>query len=133
MRAAVRRLATFVGVGSAAAAVHLGTVKMLVEALGWPPIASNVVGWGVAFVVSYLGHRSLTFSDQQAPRGQTLRRFFLVSATAFAVNELTYAALLAWTPLRYDVALFLVLVGVAVFTYLSSRHWAFLDSSASRP
>jgi len=33
--------------------------------------------------------------------------------------------LLHWTRLRYDLVLALVLVGVAVMTYVLSLHWAF--------
>jgi hypothetical protein len=56
------------------------------------------------------------------------RRFFGVSAAGFATNELTYALLLQWSSLRYDVVLALVLVGVAVITYLLSSRWAFRGS-----
>ena len=128
MKAVPARWLVFIGVGSAAAVVHLATVKALVDAAGWAPLAGNVCGWLIAFGVSFTGHRRLTFGDQGAPRGRALRRFFLVSALGFAANESAYAALLAYTRLRYDVALVLVLLGVAVLTYLSSRHWAFRGS-----
>lgn len=130
MKASALRWAAFIAVGTAAAAVHLATVKGLVDAAGWPPLAGNVAGWLFAFGVSFTGHQRLTFSDHGAPRGRSLRRFFVVSALGFAANEFAYAALLAYTRLRYDVALLLVLLGVAVLTYLSSRHWAFRGSRA---
>ena len=130
MKAAAARWAVFIGVGSAAAAVHLATVKGLVEAAGWPPLAGNICGWLLAFGVSFTGHQRLTFAEQGAPQSRALRRFFIVSALGFVANEAAYAALLAYTRLPYDAALVLVLLGVAVLTYLSSRHWAFLGSRA---
>jgi hypothetical protein len=56
---------------------------------------------------------------------QAARRFFALSFAGFAINELAYATLLRWSPWRYDVLLAIVLVGVAVLTYLLSRRWAF--------
>jgi len=124
-----RRLVVFVLVGCAAAAVHLATVKLLVDGAGVLPLASNIAGWLLAFGVSFFGHHRMTFGDQRSPAGRAMRRFFLLSAVGFSVNELSYATLLTWSPLRYDVALAVVLVGVAAFTYLLSRHWAFLGKT----
>jgi putative flippase GtrA len=125
-----RRLAWFILVGTSAAGVHWGVVFGLVSHSGWHPLVANVFGWLVAFSVSFAGHHRLTFRDHAAPVGASLRRFFLVSAAGFAANQAAYAALLRWSPLRYDVALALVLVGVAAATYLLSRHWAFRRSQA---
>ena len=123
------RIASFTAVGCAAAAVHLGVVILLVSQRGWVPLAANVAGWLVAFAVSFGGHRLLTFRSRAAPLWRAMRRFFGVSLAGFTVNELTYAALLHLSGLRYDVLLAAILVLVAVMTYLSSSRWAFLGSS----
>jgi putative flippase GtrA len=120
-----RRLIAFVLVGTAAAAVHFAVVVALVSGAGLPPLQANVAGWGVAFLVSYGGHRWQTFRDSDAPTGQTLPRFFLISAAGFLVNELAYAWLLQHAGGHYRAALAVVLVGVAALTYLTSRGWAF--------
>lgn len=121
----VRRIGWFIAVGCAAAAVHLATVVALVRWGGWSPPVANVLGWLTAFVCSFFGHHFTTFSDAQAPMGRAARRFFAVSALGFAVNQAAYVLLLRWSGLRYDLALALVLVGVAVVTYLLGRRWAF--------
>ncbi|MBE7941047.1 MULTISPECIES: GtrA family protein [Ramlibacter] len=120
-----RRLAWFVAVGCAAAATHFLVVLALVSLLGAAPLAANVLGWLVAFTVSFAGHWNLTFRASGAPLAQAAGRFFLVSAAGFGANELAYALLLRLGGLRYDVALALVLVGVAVMTWLLSSRWAF--------
>ena len=122
------RLMFFVAVGCAAALTHLGVVVVLVSRHGQLPLVANVVGWLVAFVVSFAGHWLLTFSAQRAPLWRAARRFFGVSAAGFATNEFAYALLLQWSSLRYDVILALVLIGVAVITYLLSSRWAFLGN-----
>jgi putative flippase GtrA len=121
-----KRIAWFVAVGCAAATVHLGTVMLLVSQLHWPPLVANVAGWMVAFCVSFSGHWHLTFPRSGAPLVRAARRFLMVSATGFAINEAMYAVLLHFTGTAwYAVVLFFVLLAVAVMTYLLSSRWAF--------
>ena len=122
------RLARFVAVGCAAAAVHLGVVMLVVENHLAPPLLANIVGWLVAFVVSFAGQHRLTFRDRSAPMLRAARRFFAISAAGFATNEAAYGLLLHVSAIRYDVALAIVLVAVAVMTYVLSSRWAFLRS-----
>jgi putative flippase GtrA len=129
-RAEAGRIGWFVLVGCAAAAVHWGVVVGLVEHAGWRPLVANVLGWLVAFVVSYSGHHQLTFRRSGASVASSAPRFFLVSALGFAVNEASYALLLGVSGWRYDIVLGAVLVAVAAFTYLLSRHWAFAGRAA---
>jgi putative flippase GtrA len=116
----------FIAVGTTAAAVHWGAVRLAVETLGLVPLGANVVGWMIAFVVSFSGHRYWTFAATSGrDTGQSLWRFGLVSLGGFVLNELSYAAVLRMGGLRYDLALGLVLVGLAVVTFVVSRWWAF--------
>lgn len=119
------RIAWFVLVGTAAAAVHWSVVVMLVAHAGWRPLLANVLGWLIAFGVSFSGHYRWTFRDHGVPLWRSALRFFAVSAIGFAINEAAYALLLHWSGLRYDLMLALVLVAVAGGTYFVSRHWAF--------
>ena len=128
MRSTALRVIWFVAVGCAAALTHLGVVVVLVSRHGQLPLAANVIGWLAAFIVSFAGHWLFTFRSQQAPLWRAARRFFGVSAAGFATNEFAYALLLQWSSWRYDLVLALVLVGVAVITYLLSSRWAFLGS-----
>jgi putative flippase GtrA len=128
MKAGTVRVAWFVAVGSAAAAVHLAVVVLLVSGLGQLPLLANVLGWLVAFVVSFTGHWLLTF-DKRAPWWRAVRRFFTISLGGFLINESLYAVLLRLAGWRYDVLLAFVLLAVAVITYLLSSRWAFLGSA----
>jgi len=128
IRVLTTRLVWFIAVGCAAAAVHLAVVVVLVSGLGQWPLVANVGGWMVAFLVSFSGHWLLTF-EQRAPWRRAARRFFTISLGGFLVNETTYAILLRWSGWRYDVLLAIVLVAVAVLTYLLSSRWAFLSTA----
>ncbi|WP_170948373.1 GtrA family protein [Bordetella genomosp. 5] len=125
MRVLLRQIGWFVFVGCAAAATHWLIAVACVEGAGAPPLLANFIGWLIAFVVSFTGHYRLTFRHQA--RGWTIaaRRFFLISATGFVVNELSYAWLLHATPLRYDLLLALILIVLAFLTFVASRLWAF--------
>lgn len=127
---AVKRIAFFVAVGCAAAAVHFGMVVMLVELLHVQPLAANVAGWLVAFVVSFLGQWQLTFASRGTPWRHALPRYFLLSLGGFAGNEVAYAVLLRFTPLPYQLALVIVLLAVAAITYLLGSRWVFRRSRA---
>lgn len=123
-------IARFVLVGTAAAAVHWGVVVLLVEHAGWRPLLANVLGWLIAFSVSFSGHYRWTFGNHGAPLLRSAGRFFAVSACGFAINEVAYALLLRWSALRYDLVLAVVLIAVAGGTYVVSRHWAFRRNPA---
>ena len=120
------RIAWFLLVGCAAAGVHWAVATACVVWAGLLPLQANVVGWLVAFFVSFTGHHFLSFQGHGAAIGRTAWRFFGISAMGFAINEASYALLLRYSPWRYDLLLALVLVGVAGLTYFLSRHWAFL-------
>ena len=123
-----RRPVLFIAVGTAAAVVHSLVAVSSVAWLGIAPLVANVIGWLCAFGVSFRGHHGLTFGDRKAPARRAVGRFFLISASGFAVNETAYALCLYYTPFRYDVLLAAILLAVAVLTYLLSHFWAFVGS-----
>jgi len=115
----------FISVGVSALLTHWLVVILLVSVAGLPPLGANVIAFLVAFNVSYFGHRHLTFNASERSHRQTLPRFATVAASSFLVNEALYWLLLNFTPLRYDLAMLLVLGTVAGMTYLLGKFWAF--------
>lgn len=122
------RVLRFGIVGLSAAAVHYWTVVGLVELARIVPLLANVGGFVVAFWVSYFGHRHWTFSDTLDPAGgrkTSFLRFLLVALIGFCMNELLFFLLLHYAALPYYIALAIVVLTVAVMTYILSRLWAF--------
>lgn len=115
----------FIAVGGAAAATHLLAVAVLVQ--GWviPPLIANVLAFLLAFVVSYNGHATLTFAEQLAPTRRALPRYFFVACCSFALNELLYYIALNQLHWHYLWSLFVVLLIVAIITFVASKFWAF--------
>ena len=117
--------AWFLVVGGTATLVHWAAVVALVEWAAVRPLAANVGGWLAAFGVSFAGHHRLSFRGHATPALAAARRFFVVSAAGFALNQAAYAVLLAKTSLSYALLLGVVLASVAAATYVASRWWAF--------
>lgn len=116
-------LVRFGVVGIAAMITHWCVVALLVP-LGITPLLANVIGFCVAFNVSFFGHHHWTFASADNQTA-TFKRFAGVAILGFITNESMYALLLKLTPLDYRIALIIVLVAVAGMTYLLSRFWAF--------
>ena len=119
------QLLWFLFIGSTAAATHWLIAVAAVEVAGLRASLANVVGWMVAFFVSFSGHYTLTFRHQHKTLLTSIWRFWCVSAAGFLINEIAFVSLLDRTPLPYYVLLALVLVGIAAITFVFSRYWAF--------
>ncbi len=99
-------------------------VFMLATPYMWPEVA-NAAGFCIAFVVSFAGHRFLSFSDAATSLSHSLRRFAATALAGFAANEVMFVALLRGLNLPDWLALFFALVFASAQTFLLSRFWAF--------
>jgi putative flippase GtrA len=90
----------------------------------WPELA-NALGFCVAFVVSFAGHRLLSFKDASTSVASSLGRFAVTAVAGFASNELVFVLLLRWLGWPSLLALLVALVFAAGQTFLLSRFWAF--------
>jgi putative flippase GtrA len=131
MKTIVRDAAFFLAVGCTAAATHWTLAVACVAYANLPPLLANVVGWLVAFAVSFAGHYRWTFRNQPKALALAFRRFFVVSAGGFVINESAYAALLNFTALPYDLLLAAILLAIAALTFVLGRFWAFRHTPAA--
>ena len=113
----------FLAVGGAAALTHM-VVFALTQHQIWPELA-NALGFCVAFVVSFAGHRLLSFKDAGTSVGTSLRRFAVTALAGFASNEVVFILLLRALDWPSLLALFVALLFAAGQTFLLSRFWAF--------
>ena len=110
-------------VGSAAALVHFGVFLLTIPWVS--PEVANVLGFAVAFVVSFVGHRILSFSDATTTARQSLGRFAAAALAGFACNGLVFVALLRGLGLPAKLALCVALLVAAGQSFFLSRFWAF--------
>jgi putative flippase GtrA len=119
----------FIVVGSLATATHWLTTVVCVSILGIPPLVANIIGWCVAFFVSFNGHYFLTFKTQEKSLLVAIGRFFVVSLGGFMLNEASLFLLLGMTQADYKLLLAIVLLLTAVVTFLLSQFWAFFHKT----
>ena len=116
----------FVLVGASAALTHMAvfTLVLLLVPTLWPEIA-NVAGFLVAFLVSFVGHRRLSFQDAGTGLMQSFLRFAATAVAGFVTNETVFILLFRLLGLPTWVALISGIVVSAVQTFVLSRFWAF--------
>jgi putative flippase GtrA len=115
---------TFILVGGLAAGVHLCIVFLLVEYANLNPLYANVYGFLLAFLLSLIGHSKYTFKVNINIK-PTLK-LFIISSIGFMLNQLIYYFALKILGERYYLLiLFIVLILVPIFTFISAKFWAF--------
>ena len=111
-------------VGMAATGVHILVVSLLLAATVTPTLVANTLAFLTAFGISFTGNYLWTFRSPGAP-SRAMRRFLLISVSAFAVNSFILAAILRarWLPPFY--AAIVSATVVPLITFLASRLWGF--------
>jgi putative flippase GtrA len=115
----------FTIVGAVAALVHYIVAVFLESNALLVPVKANIAGFICAFPVSYFGHRSLSFAHQKSSHQQAFSRFLLVAISGFCANQTLLILCLKWLNMPFWLALGLVMVIIAVSTYVLSCYWAF--------
>ena len=86
---------------------------------------ANTSGFLVAFLVSFAGHRLLSFRDAGTTLGQSFLRFAVTAVAGFACNALVFSSLLRLLACPDWFALGSAIVIAALQTFVLSRFWAF--------
>ena len=118
--------AWFVLTGASAALTHMGVFTLVTRT--WPtgmPELANAIGFIVAFGVSFVGHRWLTFKDASTPLLTSLLRFSGTAIAGFACNEAVFSVLVRMGGWPSWLALFVALLVAAGQTFVLGRYWAF--------
>ena len=124
----IRRLpqvSLFVLVGGGAAAIHFMSVILFVELFATPALIANIFAFLIAFCFSFSGQRYLTFSDSNQTFFYSLKRYFLVSVCSFLFNEFFFYLAIYLFHIPYYVALPIIVLLVAIGTFVVSKRWAF--------
>ena len=121
----LRSISWFGLVGACAALVHYVSAVVL-EAHEWlSPAYANFVAFLIAFLVSYFGHRYLSFAGNVRSHLHALPRFLTVAIAGFTGNQILLLGLLQHSQLPFWIALGIVMLVIAIATFFSSKYWAF--------
>jgi putative flippase GtrA len=122
----VRQLGWFGAVGVGAALTHAGVLAGVLRlAPSMPAPWANALGFGVAFCVSYLGHRHLTFAGSPRRTHESLPRFALTSGLGFATNALVFGLIHSILGFNLWLAWLVATAAAAVQTFALGKWWAF--------
>jgi putative flippase GtrA len=113
----------FIVVGAAAALVHVGVFEAMRRVI--QPEIANLIGFGVAFIVSFCGHRFLSFKDASTSLGTSFGRFAVTALAGLATNEAVFVCLFRLLGWPATAALLCGLVFAAGQTFVLTRFWAF--------
>jgi len=120
-----RSISWFTVIGALAALVHYVVAVGFESGFLVAPAWANLFGFLMAFPVSYFGHTRLSFASSNTRHIQALPRFFAVAVTGFFGNQILVLTALHFSKLPFWLVLGVVMVIIAVSTYLLSRYWAF--------
>jgi putative flippase GtrA len=124
-----RSLSWFTLVGTLAAMTHYGVAVSLEGFHLFGPAYANIMGFLLAFPVSYVGHAKWTFSGRIKRHTQSIPKFFLVALMGFLGNQGLTLSLLSLTPWPFWMVLAGVMIFIAILTYYLSHFWAFREVS----
>jgi putative flippase GtrA len=125
MNASVLR---FAAVGLAGSLVYFVLLWSMVDVLAWPVVPASCAAFLLVVAENYLLHRAWTFRSN-APHGQALPGFLLVSLAGFCINAAVMALGVEWLGLHY-LAVQLVAIGTVVACNFVGAQWIFRGRQA---
>ncbi|HYD80936.1 MAG TPA: GtrA family protein [Paucimonas sp.] len=114
----------YILVGVMNSAVGYSVIFGCMYLAGLSPEASNIVGYAVALVVSYLLNRHYTFNSTQKRRSE-ITRFLAVFAVAYGLNFLALLALVYRLGVHEGASQIIAGVVYVAFSYLMNKYYVF--------
>lgn len=101
-----------------------------IEFVGLVPLVANFAAFGIAVLVSFLGHFHWTFRSQTADHGWQQQRaafvrFAQVALAGLVLNSLAVILVVHLMALPYPYALILMVGVVPLVVFAMSKFWAF--------
>lgn len=127
----MKQFARFVAVGIVNTLFGYALIFGFMFIAGWSPEASNVAGYAIGLVSSYLMNRSITFRSSNERRSEFVR-FLVVFAIAFGANFAALWILLHGLDVRDWLAQILAGVVYVATSYMLNRTYVF-GGGSERP
>ncbi len=118
------RLFRFGIVGVAATVTHAVVLWALVESVSMRPSFATVIGFLIAFNVSYFGHYYFTFRSTE-PHRRALPGFAATATAGAVLNWLIFVIATDFLQTNYWIAFGIAVVTVPIFVFFVSRRVAF--------
>jgi len=119
------QFARFGVVGLCATGVHAVTYGVAIAHWAIMPLSANVLGFTLAFAISFVGHRHWTFTAHTAGALRSLIRFLVTALLGLLLNTLITCLLVYRFALPAKTALLGILLVTPILTFVVSRNWVF--------
>ena len=124
----LRQLASFGTIGIVATLLHVTAAYLLRSGFGADPYFANLIGFLLAFGISFAGNARLTFSYRGAISAAFVR--FLALSSVSLVMTTLWMAWVVRNGLPMSLYVLVVILTVPPVTYLLSRFWVFAPPSS---
>lgn len=127
----VRETLVFAAVGGAATATYF-VLAMAGTVAAFPAYASSLVAYGIAMIVSFAGHKLLTFRSA-APVSQSGPRFVMLALVQYGIALAVPALLADWAGLAPSLAYGVVCVLIPATSFVLMSRFVFRSGDGQRP
>jgi putative flippase GtrA len=123
------QILVFLIVGVLNTAFGYGVIFAAMYLAGLSPVASNVIGYSVGLIVSYVLHRTFTFKSASKSRTEPVK-FLLVFLLAYLANLATLVLLIDHFGLHEALSQVGAGAVYVVSSFLFNKHYVFRGSSS---
>ncbi|MEO1920161.1 MAG: GtrA family protein [Paracoccaceae bacterium] len=120
----LRKVLTFGFVGVAASILHFITAVVTMRVFGAPILLANLIGFIVAFGLSYVGHYKWTFQSSENHK-VSVPKFAITAVTGYLINNVVLIILISLTGVEHSVFILIAIAVSAAVVYLISSRWIF--------
>ncbi len=129
----LERFLKFMVVGTIGFVVDFGTLNLLVQLVGLPPLVANVFSFSLAVLSNYTWNRLWTYPDSRSKsvRAQLLQ-FVVVNVAGLGINTLVMWMLMPASTrlvgeLGYNIAKAVATIIVLFWNFVVNRYWTYSD------
>lgn len=123
----MRLLSRYVVVGAVNTAWGYLLIFAFMYVAGWSPEASNVMGYAIGLVTSFVLNRRFTF-ESSGPRAREFARFLATFAIAFLANFMVLALMVRVLGMHAAVSQVVAGVVYVATSFLLSKHYVFREA-----
>lgn len=124
----IQQILSFAIVGVGATLTHASVFHLCYEEAKLNHFVANLIGFAVAFLVSYLGQFKWTFKQeakQVSHQGKAFLRFFQTALIGLGLNLVWASLVLDWLQLHHYVYLAMLTFVTPVLIFLLNKFWVF--------
>ena len=119
----IYKLLRFSIIGALATLVHWSVVVFLYNTFSISPLIANFLGYLVAVIVSFYGHRTWVFLASDSIKARV--KYVFISLSALALQQFLIYISIDRILLRFEILMILIIGITAIYSFLLMERWAF--------